>query len=55
VSNGRIEQDLEAFGISDVTISEIEPSLEDVFVRLTETRGREVEAWRATTAQGVQA
>lgn len=37
--DGKLERDLESFGISDVTISEIEPSLEDVFVRLTEIRG----------------
>ena len=42
VSNERMQKDLPG-----VTISEIEPSLEDVFVRLTETRGREVEAARA--------
>jgi ABC-type multidrug transport system ATPase subunit len=47
VTNDKLERDLEAFGITDVTISEIEPSLEDVFVRLTETRGREIEAQRA--------
>jgi hypothetical protein len=42
VSNDRLKSDLQ-----DVVVSEIEPSLEDVFVRLTETRGREVEASRA--------
>lgn len=46
VPNDRIDRDLEAFGISEVTINDIPPSLEDVFVRLTETRGREVEAAR---------
>jgi ABC-2 type transport system ATP-binding protein len=46
VSNEKVERDLEAFGISDVKVSEIEPSLEDVFVRLTETRGKEIEAAR---------
>jgi len=30
-----------------VTVSEIEASLEDVFVQLTETRGREVDEQRA--------
>jgi len=48
--NGQLETDLEGFGIGDVTIREIDPSLEDVFVRLTETRGKEVEAARAEVA-----
>src|SRR5207245_10115977 len=47
VTNERAEHDLEAFGVADVAVSEIEPSLEDVFVRLTETRGRQIEAERA--------
>jgi ABC-type multidrug transport system ATPase subunit len=38
VSNDRIDADLEAFGISDVTVQDIAPTLEDVFVRLTEVR-----------------
>ncbi len=42
VSNEKVEHALESFGIADVTVSEIAPSLEDVFVRLTEIRGREV-------------
>jgi ABC-type multidrug transport system ATPase subunit len=46
VPNERIEGDLEQFGVSDVTMRDIEPSLEDVFVRLTETRGKELEARR---------
>ena len=46
VSNEQIQKDLK----QEVTISEIEPSLEDVFVRLTETRGKEVEAARAEAA-----
>ncbi len=50
VGNDELEHDLEGFGIADVTIREIDPSLEDVFVRLTETRGREVEAARAEVA-----
>src|SRR5438445_749418 len=41
-SNEKVERDLEAFGIGGVKVSDIEPSLEDVFVRLTETRGREI-------------
>jgi hypothetical protein len=47
VSNNRIEGDLERFGVSDVTMTDIAPSLEDVFVRLTETRGKEIEARRS--------
>ncbi len=47
VSDAQLEKDLENFGIAAVTVAEIEPSLEDVFVRLTETRGKEVEAARA--------
>jgi drug efflux transport system ATP-binding protein len=42
IDNARLEHDLEAFGVADVEVREIEPSLEDVFVRLTEVRGREV-------------
>ena len=48
ISNERVERDLEAFGVGDIKVHEIEASLEDVFVRLTETRGREIEAQRAT-------
>jgi ABC-type multidrug transport system ATPase subunit len=36
VSNQKIDEDLEAFGISAVTVKDISPTLEDVFVRLTE-------------------
>ena len=36
VSNQKIDEDLEAFGISSVTVRDIAPTLEDVFVRLTE-------------------
>jgi hypothetical protein len=46
VSNEKLEHDLEAFKLGEVSVSPIEPSLEDVFVRLTETRGREIEAAR---------
>lgn len=46
ISNERLDRDLEAFGISDVTVTDIAPTLEDVFVRLTETRGKEVELAR---------
>ena len=48
VSNEKVERDLEAFGVADVKVLDIDASLEDVFVRLTETRGREIEAQRAT-------
>ena len=41
VTNDQVERDL-----GGVRVSEIEPSLEDVFVRLTETRGKDVEAKR---------
>ncbi|HEX9492527.1 MAG TPA: ABC transporter ATP-binding protein, partial [Thermoanaerobaculia bacterium] len=47
VSNEQVERDLESVGVGDVTVSEIEASLEDVFVQLTETRGREVDEQRA--------
>jgi ABC-type multidrug transport system ATPase subunit len=50
MSNERVEHDLESFGISDVTVTDIDPTLEDVFVQLTETRGKEVEAARAAMA-----
>jgi ABC-type multidrug transport system ATPase subunit len=50
VSDAQLEKDLESFSIGEVRVSPIEPSLEDVFVRLTETRGREVEAARAEAA-----
>jgi ABC-2 type transport system ATP-binding protein len=36
VSNQKIDDDLEAFGISSVVVQDIDPTLEDVFVRLTE-------------------
>jgi len=50
VGNDRIEHDLEAFGSSEVTVTDIQPTLEDVFVQLTETRGREVDVARAGVA-----
>jgi len=46
VTNDKVEKDLEDFGAGDVTVTEIAASLEDVFVRLTETRGKELEAKR---------
>ena len=48
VSNEKIEDDLRGFGVANVAVSEIPPSLEDVFVRLTETRGRQIDAERAS-------
>jgi ABC-type multidrug transport system ATPase subunit len=47
VTDEQVERDLEAFGVRDVRVSSIEPSLEDVFVRLTETRGKEIDAERS--------
>jgi ABC-type multidrug transport system ATPase subunit len=41
VSNEKIDQDLEAFGITSVTAHDIDPTLEDVFVRLTELKAQE--------------
>jgi len=38
VSNQKIDEDLEGFGISFVAVRDISPTLEDVFVRLTEVR-----------------
>jgi ABC-type multidrug transport system ATPase subunit len=52
ISNEKIDSDLESSGAGRVTISEIDPSLEDVFVRLTETRGKEAEALRAHDTAG---
>ncbi len=46
VTNEKVEQDLESIGTNDVTVAAIAPTLEDVFVQLTETRGKEVEASR---------
>ena len=48
VDNEKVRRDLEAFGVANVEVHDIEASLEDVFVRLTETRGREIDAQRAT-------
>jgi ABC-type multidrug transport system ATPase subunit len=44
VSNETLKSDLESFGAGRVVVSPIDPSLEDVFVRLTEVRARELEA-----------
>jgi len=38
VPNQKIDDDLEAFGIGTVSVQDIAPTLEDVFVRLTEVR-----------------
>jgi ribosome-dependent ATPase len=46
VSDDKVKGDLEGFHLGNVAINPIEPSLEDVFVRLTETRGKEIEAAR---------
>jgi ABC-type multidrug transport system ATPase subunit len=46
VGDAKLRSDLEAFGAGNVVVSPIDPSLEDVFVRLTETRGKEAEARR---------
>ena len=46
VTNDKVQKDLEDFGAGDVTVTEIAASLEDVFVRLTETRGKDLEAKR---------
>jgi ABC-type multidrug transport system ATPase subunit len=46
VPDEKLKSDLESFGAGRVVVSPIEPSLEDVFVRLTEVRGKEVEAMR---------
>jgi ABC-type multidrug transport system ATPase subunit len=43
VSDAQVQKDLQSFGAGKVAVSEIDPSLEDVFVRLTETRGREID------------
>ena len=51
VDDKKVEQDLRNFGAGSVTVHPIEPTLEDVFVQLTETRGREVEAQRAEARQ----
>lgn len=51
ISNDRLDHDLESFGLGQVHVSDINPTLEDVFVRLTETRGRELEAKRAAMVQ----
>jgi ABC-type multidrug transport system ATPase subunit len=45
-TNEEIDRDLERFGLGAVTVNSIAPSLEDVFVQLTETRGKEVERRR---------
>ncbi len=44
VSNETLKSDLESFGAGRVVVSPIDPSLEDVFVRLTEVRAQELKA-----------
>lgn len=39
VSNEQLDHDLEAFGVASVAVRDIAPTLEDVFVRLTEVQG----------------
>jgi len=51
VGDEKVQQDLKSFGSDDVTVHPIEPTLEDVFVQLTMTRGREVEAQRAEASR----
>ena len=46
ISNEKVKSDLEAFRLGGVQVNPIDASLEDVFVRLTETRGKEIEAAR---------
>src|SRR5205807_1996806 len=46
ISDEKVKSDLEAFGLGDIQVNPIDASLEDVFVRLTETRGKEIEAAR---------
>jgi len=50
ISDAQLARDLESFGAGKVTVSPIEPSLEDVFVRLTETRGKDIETERGGQA-----
>jgi hypothetical protein len=52
VPDERIERDLEAAGRSDVRIRPIDPSLEDVFVRLTAMQGDGRAAGVAPAAAG---
>ena len=44
ISNEKVDHDLESFGVGSVKVSDIDPTLEDVFVQLTETKGREIDA-----------
>jgi len=44
IAGDTIDRDLEAFGISSVVVRDIDPTLEDVFVRLTEVHAAELEA-----------
>jgi ABC-type multidrug transport system ATPase subunit len=46
VSNETLDRNLDALAIGDVKVSDIEPTLEDVFVQLTEKHAREVDEVR---------
>ena len=46
VTDAKLESELASFGAGEVVVSPIPASLEDVFVRLTETRGAELDARR---------
>jgi ABC-type multidrug transport system ATPase subunit len=51
ITDDDLRRQLENFNLGKVTVGSIEPTLEDVFVQLTESRGREIEAARAQAAQ----
>jgi ABC-type multidrug transport system ATPase subunit len=52
LSDDDVRHQLENFNLGKVSVGAIEPTLEDVFVQLTESRGREIEAARADMARG---
>ena len=52
VSDEALRRQLENFNLGKVSVGAIEPTLEDVFVQLTESRGREIEAERARAGHG---
>ena len=52
VTDDALRHQLENFKLGKVSVSAIEPTLEDVFVQLTDTRGREIEAGRPRWNQG---
>lgn len=51
-TNDDVRSDLERFGPGRITIQEITATLEDVFVQLTETRGRDAERAREQASGG---